>query len=256
MPSQEPNITRARQGRAQRPLRWILAVGLIGLFGLVFYLLKDWLGLETLALYHERLATFTAQHFSLTVCLFVLSYAVLVALSLPSALVASLTGGFLFGLYLGTLLNVAAASLGAMALFWAVKAGFGARLAQQITTKGGNVARLQAGLLAHEWSVLFMIRLVPAVPFFVANIVPALVGVRFHRFALSTMLGILPGAAVYTSVGAGLSEVFAAGQSPDLSIIFAPHILVPILGLAGLAALPLVMSSWQKERRAHGIPKD
>ena len=101
-----------------------------------------------------------------------------------------------------------------------------------------------------------MIRLVPAVPFFVANIVPALVGVRFHRFALSTMLGILPGAAVYTSVGAGLSEVFAAGQSPDLSIIFAPHILVPILGLAGLAALPLVMSSWQKERRAHGIPKD
>ena len=91
--------------------------------------------------------------------------------------------------------------------------------------------------------VLFLIRLVPAVPFFVANVVPALVGVPLFRFAVTTFLGIIPGAVVYTSVGAGLGEVFARGETPDLGIIFEPRILLPILGLCALAALPIILKA-------------
>ena len=80
-------------------------------------------------------------------------------------------------------------------------------------------------------------------PFFVANLVPALVGVPLVRFAITTFLGIIPGAVVYTSVGAGLGEVFARGETPDLGIIFEPHILLPILGLCALAALPILLKA-------------
>jgi hypothetical protein len=53
----------------------------------------------------------------------------------------------------------------------------------------------------------------------------------------------MPGAVVYTSVGAGLGEVFARGETPNLGIIFEPHILLPILGLAALAVLPIIIKA-------------
>ena len=60
--------------------------------------------------------------------------------------------------------------------------------------------------------MLFLIRLVPAVPFFRGQPDPAFVGVPLHRFVISTFLGIIPGAVVYTSVGAGLGEVLPAAK--------------------------------------------
>jgi uncharacterized membrane protein YdjX (TVP38/TMEM64 family) len=109
----------------------------------------------------------------------------------------------------------------------------------------GVVKRIKDGIddEGNQWSMLFLIRLVPAVPFFVANLVPALVGVPLYRFAVTTFFGIMPGAVVYTSVGAGLGEVFARGETPDLGIIFQPAILLPILGLSLLAALPLIINA-------------
>ena len=82
-------------------------------------------------------------------------------------------------------------------------------------------------------------RLVPAVPFFVATLLPALVGVRFINFAWTTIVGIIPGALVFTWIGVGLGEVFDRGEKPDLSLLWEPHVIGPILGLCVLAALPI-----------------
>ncbi|PIE07996.1 MAG: hypothetical protein CSA73_01690, partial [Rhodobacterales bacterium] len=65
-------------------------------------------------------------------------------------------------------------------------------------------------------------------------------------FAVSTFLGIMPGGLVYTSVGAGLGEVFAQGAAPDLGIIFTPPVLLPLLGLAALSALPILLKLFRK----------
>jgi uncharacterized membrane protein YdjX (TVP38/TMEM64 family) len=82
------------------------------------------------------------------------------------------------------------------------------------------------------------------VPFFVANLLPAFLGVPLFRFVISTFFGIMPGALVFTSVGAGLGAVFARGESPDLGIIFEPHILLPILGLCVLSLLPVAIKTF------------
>ncbi len=55
--------------------------------------------------------------------------------------------------------------------------------------------------------------------------------------------GIIPGAVVYTSVGAGLGEVFERGETPNLGIIFEPFIMGPIIGLIVLAALPIFIKA-------------
>jgi len=72
--------------------------------------------------------------------------------------------------------------------------------------------------------------------------------VPLRRFVISPFFGIMPGAVVYTSVGAGLGEVFARGETPNLGIIFEPHILLPILGLAALALLPVLIKAVHGKR--------
>ncbi|WP_244867882.1 TVP38/TMEM64 family protein [Vannielia litorea] len=220
------------------PLLAILAVALAGAF-----FLRDYLSFETLAENREALIAFRDANYLLTVLAFIAIYVVIVAFSLPGATVATLTGGFLFATFPGALFNVTAATLGAICIFQAARWGLGDRLSEKLEGAGGTVQKIKAGIDANQWEMLFLIRLVPAVPFFVANLVPAFVGVPLYRFAVTTFLGIIPGAVVYTSVGAGLGEVFARGETPNLGIIFETHILLPILGLCALAALPIVLKA-------------
>ena len=215
----------------------LIAVVIAALLGAWY--LRDALSFEALRDNRAALIAFRDAHYLLAVLAFVAAYVVIVALSLPGATIATLTGGFLFATFPGALYNVTGATVGAVLIFLAARAGLGERLAARMDAADGAVKRIKDGIDANQWSMLFLMRLVPAVPFFVANLIPALVGVPLSRFAISTFLGIIPGAVVYTSVGAGLGEVFAAGATPDLGIIFTPQILLPILGLAALAALPL-----------------
>jgi uncharacterized membrane protein YdjX (TVP38/TMEM64 family) len=89
--------------------------------------------------------------------------------------------------------------------------------------------------------MLFFIRFVPVIPFFAATLLPALLNVGLRPFAISPCFGIMPGALVYTSIGSGLGALLDRGQSPDLSVIFEPYILGPLLGLAALSILPMLL---------------
>lgn len=220
------------------PLAIILTVAVIG-----FFTLRDYITFDTLREHRDALLAFRDANFVLMVLAFIGIYFTIVAFSLPGAAVASVTGGFLFGLVLGTAFNVTAASLGAITIFLAARWGLGQTLAAKIETSDGTMKKLKAGLNENEISVLFLMRLVPAVPFFVANLLPALVGVKFINFVLTTVLGIIPGAIVFTWIGVGLGEVFDRGESPDLSLLWEPQIIGPILGLCALAAMPIVIKA-------------
>lgn len=230
-------------GLARRlPLIAILAVAAVGAFTL-----REHLSFQALAENRETLLAFRDANYAATALAFVAAYVVIVAFSLPGATVATLTGGFLFGLFPGALFNVTAATLGATAIFLAARMGAGDRLAARLDASEGRVGKLRDALRQNELSVLFLIRLVPAVPFFVANLLPALVGVRLSRFVFTTFFGIIPGGVVYTWVGAGLGEVFARGETPDLGLIFEPQILGPLLALCVLAALPILLKAFGRK---------
>ncbi|WP_093009248.1 TVP38/TMEM64 family protein [Roseivivax halotolerans] len=220
------------------PLIAIVLVAAVGAFTL-----RDYLTFDTLRENREALLAFRDENYVATVLAFMAAYILIVAFSLPGATIATLTGGFLFATFPGALFNVTAATIGATAIFSAAKWGFGEKMAEKMNASDGLVRRIKTGIDETQWEMLFLIRLVPAVPFFVANVVPAFVGVSLWRFAVTTFLGIIPGAVVYTSVGAGLGQVFERGETPDLGIIFEPHILLPILGLCALAALPIVLKA-------------
>jgi uncharacterized membrane protein YdjX (TVP38/TMEM64 family) len=220
------------------PLAVILVVAVIGAVTL-----REYISFETLRHHRAALLAYRDQNFAGLALMFFATYVAIVAFSLPGAAVASVTGGFLFGLGAGIALNVVSATVGAAAIFLAARWGLGASLVARIEASEGTIKKLKAGLREHEISMLFLLRLVPAVPFFVANLLPAMVGVKFRNFLWTTALGIVPGAIVFTSIGVGLGEVFARGGSPDLSILWEPQVIGPILGLSVLAALPIVIKT-------------
>lgn len=220
------------------PLLIILGAAAVGAFTL-----RDYLSFQALADNREALIAFRDANYILTVLAFMAAYVVIVAFSLPGATIATLTGGFLFATFPGALFNITAATIGATAIFLAARMGFGEKLGAKLEASEGPIKAIKDGIDENQWSMLFLIRLVPAVPFFVANLLPAFLEVPLRRFVISTFLGIIPGAVVYTSVGAGLGEVFAAGETPNLGIIFEPHILLPILGLCALAVLPILIKT-------------
>ncbi len=116
----------------------------------------------------------------------------------------------------------------------------------------GWIERLGRGFRQGEVSFLLIMRLIPAVPFFVANLVPAFLGARLVHFVWTTFVGVAPATVVFVSLGSGLGKQLARGEKPDLGVIFEPHILGPLLGLAALAALPLLLRSFGIGRAQRG----
>lgn len=215
----------------------LIAIG--AAFG--WFFLRDYLSFDTLRDNREVLLAFRDANYLAMATGFIAVYVLIVAFSLPGATIATLAGGFLFGLFPGAFYVVGAATIGAIVIFLAAKWGLGEALAARMDASSGRIKALKKGIEDNEFSMLFLIRLVPVVPFFVANLLPALVGVSLGRYAVTTFFGIMPGSVVYTWVGAGLGEVFARGDTPDLGIIFEPAILGPILALCALALLPIII---------------
>ena len=146
-------------------------------------------------------------------------------------------GGFLFGVWLGAALSVIGATLGSIAVFLAARTAFYDLFHARA---GRALARLEDGFRRDSFSYLLFLRLVPVFPFWLVNIVPALLGMKLGPYALATLIGIIPGALVYSSVGAGLGVLIDSGEMPDPGIIFEWRILLPLLGLAILALVPVL----------------
>ncbi|MBM3224431.1 MAG: TVP38/TMEM64 family protein, partial [Candidatus Tectomicrobia bacterium] len=156
-----------------------------------------------------------------------------------------IAGGLLFGALWGTVLTVVSATLGATILFHLAQTALGDTLRSRA---GAWLPRLEAGFKANALSYLLVLRLVPLFPFFIVNLVPALLGVPSMTFIAGTFLGIIPGSFVYTTVGAGLGSVFDAGETFSLAGVLTPQLLMALVGLAVLAMLPVAYKKWLARR--------
>jgi uncharacterized membrane protein YdjX (TVP38/TMEM64 family) len=100
---------------------------------------------------------------------------------------------------------------------------------------------VQERLARDGFSYLLALRLVPLFPFWVVNLAAAVANIRLAIFMPATFLGIAPASFVLSSIGAGVGAILADGKTPDLSVLFAPHVLLPLLGLAALSLLPVLL---------------
>lgn len=224
------------------PLALIVA-GLVAFFA---FGLHHYLTFDQLKQHRSALDGWVRANGVIAPLLFSLAYIVIVAFSLPVASLATLVVGFLFGIVLGSIVVVIGATIGAVILFLAARYALGDFFRGKA---GPAIKKMEKGFQDDAFSYLLVLRLVPLFPFFLVNLVPAFLGVRTRVFALATFIGIIPGSIVYVSVGNGLGAVFDKGREPDLGIIFEPEILLPIIGLAILALVPVIYKRVSRKRR-------
>jgi uncharacterized membrane protein YdjX (TVP38/TMEM64 family) len=237
-----PHETSRQNGISARRL---LPLGLLVAAGLAFVAIGGgrYLNFAALAENRDWLCGLVQEWGFAAGLLYIAIYAGLVALSVPGAAVLTIAGGFLFGPWIGTLCAVVGATLGATGIFLATRAGLGG-LAQRA---GPLAGRLEAGFRADAFNYLLVLRLVFVVPFWLVNLVPALVGVRLSTFILATFLGIIPGTFVYASFGNGLGDVVG---EPGLGVLLRPSVIGPIIGLVILALVPVGYKRWRTKRPA------
>lgn len=238
----------AANGSARRNWHRFIPLGLLVAALVAFFAfdLDDFISFETLRDHRQMLATFVAENALLASVIFFLVYAVAIAVSIPVGLVLSLAAGFLFGVVWAGLLVILAATVGATAAFLAARTALRDFVERRA---GGWIKRLEGGFRDDAFSYLLTLRLIPVVPFWLVNLVPALLGVSLATFASATLIGIIPGTLVFVSVGNGLGATLDRGETPDLSIVFDPPILLPLIGLAVLSLLPAIYKRMRRRRQ-------
>lgn len=217
---------------------WLALAALAAFILLRWSGLAGYLSLDTLKTHRETLAGWVNGNIVAASLAYVGAYVVAVAFSVPGAVFLTLSGGFLFGATLGTLLTVTGATIGATIIFVFAKAIFGENALDRF---GQPAARLAEGVRRNAGSYLLVLRLVPLFPFFLVNLVPAFVGVPLITYVVTTFFGIIPGTAVFSLAGAGLGSVLDQGGAITPGSILTREIIAGLVGLAvlSLAAIPL-----------------
>lgn len=199
----------------------------------------DLLSLESVKERRKDLLALVAAHPVVAPIAFVFAYVLIVSLSLPVAVVATLLGGFLFGPVLGTLLVVVAGTTGATVVFLVARTAFGEGLRRKA---GPLYERVAAGMRENAFEYLLFLRIVPLFPFFLVNILPALFEVRPRTFVLATLVGIIPGTFVYANLGREL------GTIANLGDLFSMKMFLAFLLLGVVALIPAGYRAWKRHR--------
>jgi uncharacterized membrane protein YdjX (TVP38/TMEM64 family) len=251
-----PSSAAASAGHSKFPLRRFVPLIIVVAAAAVVFAMgwQRQLSFESLVRHHEALRAFIAAHEVSAVAAYVALYIAAAALSIPVGVFLTVTSGILFGAGLGGAASVVGATVGAICIFLIAKSAVGDYLVRRA---GPLAQKLARGFRADAFSYLLFLRLVPIFPFWIVNLVPALVGVRLATFAAATALGIIPATFVFAFVGQGLDSVIAAQQAayqsclaaarPDCRLKFdidtalTPELLGALAALGVLALVPVLV---------------
>ena len=213
-----------------------IALLVSGLLLAIYFDVHKLLSFEVIGENYSLIKNYIDEQFLLSIIIFAAGYALIVAFSIPGASVLSLMYGALLGTVVSGFLVVISATIGASMIFLAARYAFADTLKERA---GPWLSKMQDGFNKNAVSYLLFLRLVPAFPFFIVNIVPAFMGVTLRTYVITTFFGIMPGTFVFASIGNGIGYVLEQGKTPDLSILSSPEILLPLAALGLLSLIPI-----------------
>lgn len=191
-------------------------------------ILAGWLrGLQSLASTHALEAA----------ALYVVIYMAVAACALPLGPPMSITGGSLFGFWVGLFCAMLGATGGSLALFLVARGTLGRALPGR---QDGRLDRVRRLVARDGFWALLALRTAPVVPGWILNLAAGLTLMRLRPFVAATVLGLLPATIVFAAIGSGIGSVLASDTPPGLEIILQPRVLLPLLALSALALVPVI----------------
>lgn len=192
-----------------------------------------YVSLDTVKANRDALLAYTHAHYAQAAIVAFVTFVAAAAFSLPGALILSLTCGFLFGRWMGTVIVVFAATIGAMILFLSARYVMADAVRKRLGAAG---ERLNAGFTRNGLAYMLFLRLVPF-PFFLVNLAPALTTLPLRTFVLATFVGLIPSTFILTNLGETL------GRVDSLQDLFSWDMLGALALLGVLALVPIAVRS-------------
>lgn len=201
--------------------------------------LHKYLSLDAVAENKAAIDSFVSNNFILAMGAYMLIYIVAVSLSFPGASFLTIAGGGIFGWAIGGTLTIIGATIGASIIFLIAKTSIGDYLAEKA---GPRMHKLRAGFQEEAFNYLLTLRLAPVVPFWITNLAPALFGMDLFRYALATLIGIIPGTYAYSFIG---QQVAASVGGDDIT-----QKVTLGLGALALASVIPILVKWMRRKKA------
>ena len=178
--------------------------------------------------YQEKLESYKSKNILILIIIFFIFvnlWVLMLGFGSPIAIIA----GFIFGKWIGTLLTTLSLSTGALMLYFLGKYFFYDFLKEKYQNKFNF---LNSIFKNNELTVMTIYRFVGLVPFFLANLLPVIFGIRPLNYFLGTLMGILPSVFIFVSLGNGFSEaLYQYDNYPSFKeLIIEPGIYLPIIG--------------------------
>ena len=165
--------------------------------------------------------------------LYIIIYIIATILILPSTAL-NLTGGAIFGPWMGTLWTSIAAVIAAVVAFSFTRTVGREWVAQKLA---GRWQAMDAEIRQGGLFYMFAIRLLPIIPYGLVNFAAGLTSVSFRDYIWGTVLGTLPGVLPFVLLG---SSGLRALQTGDV---------LPLMGALGLTGMLVGGATWYRRRR-------
>jgi len=183
----------------------------------------------------ELLLELVQNHFLFSAFLLTGVYALSVSLMVPVATLFSLAAGFMSGAFLGLLISVLGATLGAVASFYIARFIFQKNYSKELECFNSEFE-------TNGYNYLFALRLLPIFPFFLINLFSGLTHINVKTFFITTFIGIISGGFVYTYAGSQLSNINEVGD------IFTKEMGLALLFLGLISLIPVLYQKWNHKK--------
>ena len=204
---------------------------MFGILWITYFLNKDFFQLETFFTNLNIIQNFLSQNFLLSIFLFLILYSFLILCNFPFASVLSMINGFLFGTWLGGAISIVGGTLGAFGIFIIAKFFFLDFIKNKFLNKYPFIVNY---FNKNDLELMILIRIIPAAPFFIQNLILAGLGANNKKFFFTTLLGLAPWSFIFGSIGQGLEEIFLNKTDLNFSLVTRPEYLIPIGIIASL----------------------
>ena len=207
----------------------------------IYFLNKDFFQLQTFFSNLEIIQNFILQNFFVSIFIVILSYSFLIMCNFPFASLLSMINGFLFGTWIGGTISILGGTLGALGVFLIAKFFFLDFIKKKFLNKYSYIENY---FNKNDLELMMLIRIIPAIPFFLQNLILAGLGAHNKKFFYTTLIGLAPWSFIFGSIGQGLEEIFINKTELSFSLIAQPEYLIPI----GFIAFLIIMIIFFKKK--------
>jgi len=222
--------------------RFIIGILFFGSMMLLsFSGMTKFLTFEQLRAHASNLQLFVHGHHMLSVFIFFVLFIGTALFAIPAASMLTINASMLFGFVPAVIYTIIAASIGALGSFFIMRYLFAEFVQQHYAA---HLHNFNAAVQRYGYRYLFLVRLIPVIPFFVVNMVASCLPISWKTFAITTIVGVIPMTIVLAYAGRQLATIHSWHD------ILTPRILMVFGAIIVVGIVPVLIERWRARSRS------